>query len=491
MTGVSGTNSAGLTYASMIPDSVRPAPAAVAQTMVDKHSDSRGGIDYPALKRDLEGLKHRDPELAAKVTEELKTQLGPATFQKLMASEFTIPASDGRGLTVNDDAPSLRSYFDGTAREALATTDRGREHFRNLDKAHYARLDTIWGDGNPATFEEAAISKGLGDLIASGLSLDAYVASRNTMAVAAANQQSAANLELALDVTQMTLDIVGIFDPIGVSDGANALISAGRGDWVGAGLSALAIVPVVGSLALVGKMGKWAETVAKAVDAAINNPAAREMLEPALRKLNDALNAIPEAAWKNMPDSLRTTLEGAKSNLDELFGQGAKRFTDSVTATAERLGVPPEKVQSILETPKGQRPDPSTYMTKEQIAAHLAKFDEGIVRVTSRSAFEKWGTVGPTPGFAFPKSELAKLIKETGGDLNAVERKLGLTKGTLSSEDTLIVLIKRDDATDLRLPNGNEDGANELWLPGGVTSGGVSEAVLSLPKGLTHQEIKL
>lgn len=170
MTGVTGTNSAGLTYANMIPDSVRPAPAAVAQTMVDKHSDSRGGIDYPALKRDLEGLKHRDPEQAAKVTEELKTQLGPATFQKLMDAEFTIPSSDGRGLTVSNDAPSLRSYFDGTAREALATTDRGREHFRNLDKAHYARLDTIWGDGNPATFEEAAISKGLGDLIASGLS---------------------------------------------------------------------------------------------------------------------------------------------------------------------------------------------------------------------------------------------------------------------------------------------------------------------------------
>ena len=30
----------------------------------------------------------------------------------------------------------------------------------------------------------------------------------------------------------------------------------------------------------------------------------------------------------------------------------------------------------------------------------------------------------------------------------------------------------------IRVPSGNEGGANELWLPGGYTSGGVPEAVI-------------
>lgn len=30
---------------------------------------------------------------------------------------------------------------------------------------------------------------------------------------------------------------------------------------------------------------------------------------------------------------------------------------------------------------------------------------------------------------------------------------------------------------DVRIPSGNETGANDLWIPGGYTSGGVPEAV--------------
>ena len=34
---------------------------------------------------------------------------------------------------------------------------------------------------------------------------------------------------------------------------------------------------------------------------------------------------------------------------------------------------------------------------------------------------------------------------------------------------------------DIKIPSGNEDGANALWEPGGFTSGGVPEAVVDLP----------
>lgn len=45
-----------------------------------------------------------------------------------------------------------------------------------------------------------------------------------------------------------------------------------------------------------------------------------------------------------------------------------------------------------------------------------------------------------------------------------------------------IVRIDVDDVTglNLRLPSGNETGANSLWIPGGYTSGNVPEAVTDI-----------
>ena len=64
--------------------------------------------------------------------------------------------------------------------------------------------------------------------------------------------------ELMLDIGQLVLDVVGIFDPTPASDGANVLISLARGDLFGAGISAISIVPFVGDLVKVGKLDKWA-----------------------------------------------------------------------------------------------------------------------------------------------------------------------------------------------------------------------------------------
>jgi filamentous hemagglutinin len=162
------------------------------------------------------------------------------------------------------------------------------------------------------------------------------------------------------------------------------------------------------------------------------------------------------------------------------------------------LGIPPEKVQAILDIPKPtkpgdlRRPDPSTYLTKDQISAHLAKFDDGAIRFTSRSSHAKYGTLGPEGGFVMPAKEFSDLVRATKGDLKLVEKKLGLDPGTLASGDTLIAYIEKKDLAGLRIPSGNEGGVHpSLWLPGGYTSGGVSEAVMDFAKGVPYKEIKL
>ncbi|MEE1944585.1 hypothetical protein VRU48_05665 [Pedobacter sp. KR3-3] len=68
-------------------------------------------------------------------------------------------------------------------------------------------------------------------------------------------------------VLQASLDVVGIFDPTGIADGVNASISAKKGDWLDAGISALGVIPLAGDLAKVGKIKKDVKIIEGAIDA--------------------------------------------------------------------------------------------------------------------------------------------------------------------------------------------------------------------------------
>ncbi|MDO5624487.1 MAG: DNA/RNA non-specific endonuclease [Pseudomonadota bacterium] len=135
--------------------------------------------------------------------------------------------------------------------------------------------------------------------------------------------------ELLLDLTQIGLDIAGLIDPTPISDGVNGVISLGRGDWLGAGISLVSMVPYVGDLAKLGKLGRYAETVAKAVDAAASNPALARQLEPALKKIGDALGQLP---MDKLPRQVREALEPIKTKLDDF----ARIGVDTVQATVGR-----------------------------------------------------------------------------------------------------------------------------------------------------------
>ncbi|UYA60524.1 Hemolysin [Pectobacterium sp. F1-1] len=149
------------------------------------------------------------------------------------------------------------------------------------------------------------------------------------------------------------------------------------------------------------------------------------------------------------------------------------------------------KINEIVNTPKGERPEPSTYMSKAEIDAHLAKFDDGAVRFTSMGDVKKYGTLGPDNGFVMPKSEFDKLIKESSGNLRIVEKKQGLESGYLGNSNTGVFYIKKQDIKNLKIPSGNELGANKFWLPGGKTSGGISEAVMDFSHKPNAQLIDL
>ena len=130
---------------------------------------------------------------------------------------------------------------------------------------------------------------------------------------------------LLLDVTQMTLDVAGIFDPTPATDGINAAISLFRGDLFGAGVSAVSMIPYIGDLAKAGKLGKWAQTLDGVARMAADNPAFRRMVEPMLSKLGDAIGAVPDGVMSKLPDGVQAGLASAKRKIDDVLGVTLER----------------------------------------------------------------------------------------------------------------------------------------------------------------------
>jgi hypothetical protein len=127
---------------------------------------------------------------------------------------------------------------------------------------------------------------------------------------------------------------------------------------------------------------------------------------------------------------------------------------------------------------KGNRPDPTTYLPPEYIREHLSQFDDGATRFMTETNLNKYG-IGQSDGtsFVMPKSEVDALMRETGGDPRALERALGLPEDSLDS-GMVRVDIPPTHTDGLRMPSGNEAGANDLWIPGGKLPGGMSEGVI-------------
>ncbi|MEQ4623103.1 hypothetical protein ABN056_17995 [Providencia vermicola] len=126
-----------------------------------------------------------------------------------------------------------------------------------------------------------------------------------------------------------------------------ALIQAkDTGDYA---LAVLSSLPMERALAVLGKLSKAFKTTEKVVspEIAIKNPSSKLPSNPTSQSSSDV--------WK--PNDSKLYVDGVLSDV---------------------------KSKEIVNIPHGQRPDPSTYMTKSEIDAHLAKFDDGAIRFTSK-----------------------------------------------------------------------------------------------------------
>lgn len=140
----------------------------------------------------------------------------------------------------------------------------------------------------------------------------------------------------------------------------------------------------------------------------------------------------------------------------------------------------------IVAAGHGNRPDPSSYLDADYITAHLDRFRDGASRIYVTSSLDDWGPGNGGVTFVFPTSELRAILDETGGDARALATRLGMDADYFIDRagDAKDVQIRRFDPSELsglRLPDGNEGGANPQWIPGGHLPTGIPEAVIDIP----------
>ena len=191
------------------------------------------------------------------------------------------------------------------------------------------------------------------------------------------------------------------------------------------------------------------------------------MSKSLLKKLDD----LPDGGHKFLDDFVGAPDETLRKFLDNPDLVDAWRKMDNLGAD-DAIRRNPGALDA-LNKPQFDRPSPSDYLSNEYIDNHLKNFEGGV---TKFSASNPTRPVGPPEGtYVLPKSQADELLTKAGGDVNKLEDLLGLDRGTLGNNP---VRIDVDNPTGLRMPSGNERGANDKWLPGGKTSGGTLEATV-------------
>ena len=200
---------------------------------------------------------------------------------------------------------------------------------------------------------------------------------------------------------------------------------------------------------------------------------------------------VPKVKAVSDVEAPKYDIERIKENIKEsrLARESSKfkQYAAKEYALAEEIRYKNYWNEPILKIPKGSRPNPKTYVNSEYLTKHFAEFDEGATVIQTEWAYTNYSEANGFVGvpddntlFAMPTKYADKVIQNSNGNINYIEEKLGFPKGYFKYGGGLVRIDIEDlSDLDLRLPSGNETGANSLWIPGGETSGGVPEAILN------------
>ncbi len=143
--------------------------------------------------------------------------------------------------------------------------------------------------------------------------------------------------------------------------------------------------------------------------------------------------------------------------------------------------------ERVLAMPKGERPMPAVYLKPWYMAVELMRFKDGGSWLVTADILEQFGRelIGRADGqFIMPRSEMDEVLKLANGDIAIVEEELGIPNGLWTNKKIIRIDVPFPQNQNIRIPSGNEVGANTDWLPGGQLPKGYYEAIIDrIPKG--------
>ena len=80
----------------------------------------------------------------------------------------------------------------------------------------------------------------------------------------------------------------------------------------------------------------------------------------------------------------------ATKRVEESLDDIREELLEGTAKGASKSGLTQVKINEILAIPKGSRPDPSTYLSKEYIEKHLEMFDDGVSIIQTNVAYNKY-----------------------------------------------------------------------------------------------------
>lgn len=210
---------------------------------------------------------------------------------------------------------------------------------------------------------------------------DAEMASRGK----ATDLPSLDDAQTALDVTSMGLDATGVGASVSwVPDVVNGGISAARGDYRGAGLSAVAALPWLGNAANATRLGRGAIRTGKDLVADLALPVSkqRDLLRTALGGVKGdgrfAHHIIPLEAAKKFPDLMQKAALGG-------FDMNGK-INGALLGAADHVNNHPGYNEIVLEQ-LAKIPD---YLNEKQTAREVQRIADVLQQTIAAGTFGPW-----------------------------------------------------------------------------------------------------
>ena len=241
--------------------------------------------------------------------------------------------------------------------------------------------------------------------------------------------------ELILTIADGAVDVAGIFDPTPISDGIATIRDLSRGDWLGAGLSAISIIPYVGdALAKPLKGTRMAKRLARLRASAKRLVEQRARLQELLRRsrtsnrLGDGGQELSQGVAKHSKKVDDTASRGSKE-----AGAGGNKTSGDGSSGSKKTGDNGAGDQTEWTKPKGWRlpkkgkwegtPGNSDFIPDDPGALGLASGDKIPFR-QGYADFSQWAT---------ESFEVAGMTGIHTDDMKLIHQKLARDRGWLKA----------------------------------------------------------